>query len=1388
MTSVSNQQQNRAQNSSSAVQSVAPVIPPSSSSRTTSQQAAAGRSFGNTSKRQGGLTNSTSSAHGKSDSISPAGAKGPILPAVPTLGGPTIVNGNNAVSPTSHQPEHSRKSSVTISATGASGQMPNGGPPAGKQPISNGLLVQFGSAPSMNPGASPGLSNSTPQIGSNSSSLAVSTPSNPRVTSPGRSPSPIPQPGASGGRPPSSLHAQGNGLSFGNFSDDPTVSFQIHSKGYSNGMQRQARASMSAMSGGSLTPGLQSASLRRESSQQSNSDMANGSMAMNGGRGGYPPQGGRGRGFPPPMPGQQGPYSPNPHFRTIPNAPRGAQAMQSPYFNQGNRPPAAYTSPQTARSPALATPQPVPHAGQMQMQSPAMPGQPYPSYAQHMGPPQVNPQFHSANSSFSIQSQTAPIVAPAPFLAVNAPIALPKTLSPESGQFEEFLTRHKQTHYMQYHDGAYQYYAPYGMPQQLPMQSPFPQQSPRPSFGSQHGQQQYVPGQYGQPQPQPMSRTPSGVTDRPPSTVGQPQTPITPAVNVQQPAQQTRAVSSPGPKSSDFRIPKKGGIVIKDPNSGLVKTFDKAPESPAIAAPSKSPVTVSVASTPPSRTPSHADSHVRSESKSTQNNSELVRKFKEDIANKLVADKAEEQRAKEEVGSKDKPDKENDEEAVVQETKVSEDVKASENEKATDVAKTSQDEKPKVKEEAAPIINEEEKPKIESQPATEATEQKPVTESEIGPKDVEEPEVDEDSDEYWERIEAEERRKEEEMERAYQAKKKAQAEEKARQEAEAAARLDEELKQAEREAEAREEERLKRLEASEADNQSEKKDLFATLKKSDNAFKATETSSVDTPASGMATPTSEASSMGPPAPKATGQAKQKPAALKLKTAEQVEAPQPSAALQSLRSAKFLQKISDATYPAAIASPNPALNADAPMGKFRYDKNFLMQFQPVFTEKPSETWSERVKETVGDTSETPASARPRGSGNTMPPRSASRTSVIPNFGGTMGSFGNNPRTIPPGTTSEARFAASNQQIQKGVPGNLRYNPNAATGFPMPFHMQRTPSSTSMGHAPGSPRGVPSQRGSQRGSKAGKRETEKDAKTMPLTAGQDVKPIEITSAGWKPRSIGVNAIAGPLPGGEGYLAPDIVQRKVKASLNKMTPTTFEKISSQILDIVMQSKKETDGRTLRQVIQLTFEKATDEAHWAEMYAQFCSKMLHNMTPEIKDETLGLDKNGNVNASSTLFRKYLLNRCQQDFEAGWKSKLPDKPEGDTTEAAMLSDEYYAAAAAKRRGLGLVKFIGELYKLGMLTSRIMHMCVHRLLDYDGIPDEAEVESLTSLLKTIGESLDTEEKSRASMDAYFQRINDMVKVEGLPSRLRFMLMVRLRTLPCYITKLICIRT
>jgi len=233
----------------------------------------------------------------------------------------------------------------------------------------------------------------------------------------------------------------------------------------------------------------------------------------------------------------------------------------------------------------------------------------------------------------------------------------------------------------------------------------------------------------------------------------------------------------------------------------------------------------------------------------------------------------------------------------------------------------------------------------------------------------------------------------------------------------------------------------------------------------------------------------------------------------------------------------------------------------------------------------------------------------------------------------------------------------------------------------------------------------------------------------------------------------------------MSPEMVQRKVKAALNKMTPEKFDKISDQILEITGQSKHESNGRTLRQVIQLTFEKATDEAHWASMYAKFCKRMLETIDPSIRDKNIK-DKNGVTVTGGNLFRKYLLNRCQEEFERGWKVNLPDQ-----TKVTMWSDEYYIAAAAKRRGLGLVQFIGELFKLGMLTERIMNECARKLLDFEGLPEDETVESLSKLLRTIGGQLDLSEKSRPIMDVYFDRIVAMIENKELSIRMRFMLMV-----------------
>ena len=145
------------------------------------------------------------SQHGKSSSISPLNGKNPIQPAVP-VGSPTIVNSggvNGAPTPS----DHSRKTSVTISASGTSGYMPNGGLVAANRATN----LTFGS---ITAGGSPAISNTVPH---HPQAASLSTPiNNPRIISPTASPTPIlsiPPPASSGGRPPP--RPQGQGIVFG---------------------------------------------------------------------------------------------------------------------------------------------------------------------------------------------------------------------------------------------------------------------------------------------------------------------------------------------------------------------------------------------------------------------------------------------------------------------------------------------------------------------------------------------------------------------------------------------------------------------------------------------------------------------------------------------------------------------------------------------------------------------------------------------------------------------------------------------------------------------------------------------------------------------------------------------------------------------------------------------------------------------------------------------------------------------------------------------------------------------------------------------------------------------------------------------------------------------
>ncbi|XP_017707600.1 PREDICTED: eukaryotic translation initiation factor 4 gamma 3 isoform X9 [Rhinopithecus bieti] len=218
-----------------------------------------------------------------------------------------------------------------------------------------------------------------------------------------------------------------------------------------------------------------------------------------------------------------------------------------------------------------------------------------------------------------------------------------------------------------------------------------------------------------------------------------------------------------------------------------------------------------------------------------------------------------------------------------------------------------------------------------------------------------------------------------------------------------------------------------------------------------------------------------------------------------------------------------------------------------------------------------------------------------------------------------------------------------------------------------------------------------------------------------------------------------------------------RKVRSILNKLTPQMFNQLMKQVSGLTVDTEERLKG-----VIDLVFEKAIDEPSFSVAYANMCRCLVTLKVPMA-------DKPGNT----VNFRKLLLNRCQKEFE---KDKADDdvfEKKQKELEAAIapeertrLHDELEEAKdKARRRSIGNIKFIGELFKLKMLTEAIMHDCVVKLLKNH---DEESLECLCRLLTTIGKDLDFE-KAKPRMDQYFNQMEKIVKERKTSSRIRFML-------------------
>ncbi|GBC50534.1 uncharacterized protein OCT59_001503 [Rhizophagus irregularis] len=228
--------------------------------------------------------------------------------------------------------------------------------------------------------------------------------------------------------------------------------------------------------------------------------------------------------------------------------------------------------------------------------------------------------------------------------------------------------------------------------------------------------------------------------------------------------------------------------------------------------------------------------------------------------------------------------------------------------------------------------------------------------------------------------------------------------------------------------------------------------------------------------------------------------------------------------------------------------------------------------------------------------------------------------------------------------------------------------------------------------------------------------------------------------------------------------IAQCKIKALLNKLTLKNFDSISNQI---IYYANNRRDGYMFREIVQLIFESLDESNFCAIYYAKLCCRMIERVDPKI----ISLKKFGNeFPKGGRLFKKYLIGRCENDFKNGsWKVNI-EFPLNKKGEPDLMSYEYYAAAKIRRQGLGLISFIGELFKSKIIAKRDIYECIEKFLE---LPEEVEMESLCRLMNIVGKQLDhhiESNKRDQKMESYFEQMEELSTSPNLSIRIKFLLM------------------
>uniref|UniRef100_A0A7S1PFA9 MIF4G domain-containing protein n=1 Tax=Percolomonas cosmopolitus TaxID=63605 RepID=A0A7S1PFA9_9EUKA len=200
-----------------------------------------------------------------------------------------------------------------------------------------------------------------------------------------------------------------------------------------------------------------------------------------------------------------------------------------------------------------------------------------------------------------------------------------------------------------------------------------------------------------------------------------------------------------------------------------------------------------------------------------------------------------------------------------------------------------------------------------------------------------------------------------------------------------------------------------------------------------------------------------------------------------------------------------------------------------------------------------------------------------------------------------------------------------------------------------------------------------------------------------------------------------------------------------LNKLTPEKYGKLFRKFLEIEGVDKTE----NLHAMVECIQEKALLEPKFSDLYAKLC---------------YDITKTKFFKGDSTEFKKYLLQAAQNEFDRESKIDREDNPAYANKSPEEIEE---LKTKARLRALGNIRFIGEMYRVKLLSAKIIHHVVRELL-LKATPSPEQIEVLCELLTSVGQLLD-QGAGEKYMDVYFMKLKELTESPNFKTRIIFLI-------------------